>query len=78
MWVGSSAWINILESFGGRMFLVSPKFSSETHPQKYQRSREDFQLAKAGFILSQIDSIHHQVLVVGGDFKRLHELMRQS
>ena len=34
--------------------------------------------AKAGFILSQIDSIHHQVLVVGSDFKRLHELMRQS
>ena len=67
-----------MESFGGRMFLVSPKFSSETRPQKYQRSREDFQLAKAGFILSQIDSIHHQVLVVGGDFKRLHELMRQS
>ena len=78
MWVGSSAWRNILESFGGRIFLLGPELSSETHPQKYQRSREDFQLAKAGFILSQIDSIHHQVLVVGGDFKRFHELMRQS
>ena len=44
------------------------------HPQEYQGTRQDFELTKTGFVFSQVDAIHHQVLVVCGHLERLHQL----